>query len=81
MKNSRSVYDVIKTVLEIVPENETSLISDLNKYETKLSYKAPEVLTGSDGWIPLINILNLHIPLIKEEWQIKIREILKNNES
>jgi hypothetical protein len=78
MKNSRSVYDVIKSVLEIVPENEISLINELNKYEAKLSYLAPEVLTGSDGWVPLINMLNLHIPVIKEEWQIKIRELLIN---
>jgi hypothetical protein len=80
MENSRSVYDVIKTVLEIIPESETTLLNDLKKYETKLSYQAPEVLKGSDGWVPLIHILNFNIPIIKEDWQIKIREILQNNE-
>lgn len=80
MKISRSVYAVIKEVLEIIPKNETNLINELKRYETKLSYRAPEVLTGSDGWIPLIHILNLHIPVIKEEWQIKIKELLKNNQ-
>lgn len=80
MENYRSVIDIIKQVVNIVPTNEIELINELNKYTRTLYNKAPELLKGSDCWFPLIHILNYYIPDIKEEWHIKIDNLLKNNQ-
>jgi hypothetical protein len=80
MEKNRLVVDVIKVVVKIIPKSETNLINELNQYKTCMFNQAPEVLSSAYCWIPFLNILNTHIPDIKEDWQIKIREILENNE-
>lgn len=80
MKKPRLVNDIIRVVLEIIPESETILINELKNYKKSLFNQAPESLSGSHCWIQFINILNNHIHDIKEEWQIKIRDILNNGE-
>jgi hypothetical protein len=79
MAKNRLVNEVIRVVLEIIPESETTLINELKKYKRSLFNQAPESLSGSYCWIQFLTILNNHIHDIKEEWQIKIRDILKNN--
>jgi hypothetical protein len=80
MENPRLVNDVINQLLEIIPKSEINLINELTNYKKSLFNQAPEALSGSYCWIPFLNILNTHIPDIKEDWQIKIREVLENNE-
>ena len=80
MENPRLVNDVINQLLEIIPKSEINLINELTNYKKSLFNQAPEALAGSYCWIPFLNILNTHIPDIKEDWQIKIREVLENNE-
>jgi hypothetical protein len=36
----------------------------------------PEYLFGYHSWEQLVHILNKNIPDIKEDWQIKIRDII-----
>ena len=79
METYRSVLDIIKQILNIIPENEIQLINELNKYVKTLYNKAPELLKSADCWMPLIHILNYYIPDIIEEWHIKIDNLLKNN--
>jgi len=74
----RSAADVLKQILVIIPETETILLNELNKYKQDLSYKPPELLEASDCWTPFIEILNYFIPNKDGEWQIKIRDILEN---
>jgi hypothetical protein len=81
MKNPRLVNEIIRVVIEIIPESETTLINELKNYKKTLFNQAPESLSGSYCWIPFINILNNHINDIKEEWQIKIRDILNSGET
>ena len=75
----RLVEDVLKIIMKIIPTNEVELIKDLNNYDKSLFNKAPEVRRGADCWIPFINILDLHIPNIVDEWHIKIRDVLNND--
>jgi hypothetical protein len=75
----RAVDDILEEVLQIIPTSETNLIVEINKFKDTLGNKAPEVLKGSDCWIPFIHILNRNIPDIKDDWQIKIRNLLANN--
>lgn len=75
---ARAVDDIIEEVLQIIPTTETSLILEINNFKDTLGNKAPEVLKGPDCWNPFIHILNRNIPDIKDDWQIKIRDLLAN---
>jgi len=75
---ARSVDDIIEEVLQIIPTTENKLIIEINNFKDTLGNKAPEVLKSSDCWIPFIHILNRNIPYIKDDWQIKIRNLLAN---
>ena len=77
-KKGRLVEVVLKQVMKIIPESETNLINELNKFKKTLDYCAPEMRMASECWVPFIGILNYYIPKIEEEWQIKIRDILNN---
>ena len=77
-ETGRLVEDILKEILKIIPSSEENLIHDLYNFKLSLHNKAPEVQRGSDCWIPFVNILNLHIPLIKDEWHIIIKDILLN---
>lgn len=72
----RRVSDVLQTIMEIIPESETLLINALNDFKDDLRYKAPELQKSYECWDPFIKLLNNHIPIIQDDWQIKIREIL-----
>jgi hypothetical protein len=75
---ARAVDDIIEEVLQIIPNTETNLIVEINKFKDTLGNKAPEVLKGSECWTPFIHILNRNIHDIKDDWQIKIRDLLAN---
>jgi hypothetical protein len=77
----RLVEDVLKIIMNIIPENEVELIKDLDSYDKSLFNKAPELRRSGECWIPFINILDLHIPNIVDEWHVKIRDILNNENS
>jgi hypothetical protein len=75
-QSERDIFEIIAKVLEVIPEDEKVLINSLNKYLDKLAFMPPEYLFGYHSWGPLANILNKNIPDVKEEWQIKIRDII-----
>ena len=77
MEKGRSVFIIIEKILTIIPENYIELINELKKYKNSLFNKAPELLIGQDCWIPFINILNYFVPVIEEDWQIEIKNILQ----
>jgi hypothetical protein len=75
----RSVFDVLKQVIKVIPNTEVNLISALKNYKDKeLNYMAPELLIGGEAWEPFIYILNNFIPDKNEKWQIEIKDILEN---
>ena len=80
MQNSEypSVIDVSKQIIDIIPKNEIELINEIENYIKPLWNQAPEVLKGSYCWSPFLSILNEKIPVISEDWQIKIKEIINN---
>jgi hypothetical protein len=73
----RDIYEIIEKILEIIPKEEEILIKSLNNYlDKKLPFMPPEYLFSYQSWRSLSVILNRNIPDIKEEWQIKIRDII-----
>jgi hypothetical protein len=77
----RDVKEIIITIMEIIPETEIELLKDLNILKDNLAFKPPELRKTGYCWIPFTNLLNNYIPEIKEEWQIKIQNILHNSEA
>jgi hypothetical protein len=75
----RSIIDVSKQIINIIPKNETQLINRIENFIKPLWNQAPELLISSVYWTPFLLILNEEIPIITEDWQIKIR-ILINKE-
>lgn len=75
----RSIEKVIKELLTIIPEKEELLITELKNFNDSLWNKAPELLTSSQLWIPLENILNNNIQNIDEEWKIKLVKIFNGD--
>jgi hypothetical protein len=72
----RLVSDVLNSIMKIIPTSETILIEAMNDFKEDLRYRAPELQISYKCWDPFIKLLNTHIPNIKEDWQIKIQEIL-----
>lgn len=75
-KKPRDIQDVIYSILEVIPETETKLRKELEKFSNKMIYKPPEMINCNDNWLLFANVLNRNIPHIKEEWQIKIQKIV-----
>ena len=75
----RSAKDVLDKILLVIPDTEDQLLAELTNFQKwELHYKAPELLTGPDAWLPFLIILNRFIPEKKEEWQLEIKRILDN---
>jgi hypothetical protein len=74
----RDIFEIIVKILEVIPKDQEKLITSLNKYFDKLEFMPPEYLFGYYSWGPLGDILNKNIPEVKEDWQIKIRDIINN---
>ena len=75
----RSIIDVSKQIIDIIPKNEIQLINKIENFIKPLWNQASELLNSSVYWEPFLLILNEHIPIITEDWHIKIR-ILINKE-
>jgi hypothetical protein len=75
-KKQRDIQDVIFSILEVIPETETKLRKELEKFSNKMIYKPPEMINCNDNWLLFANVLNRNIPHIKEDWQIKIQKIV-----
>ena len=74
----RSVIVVIKQMMEIIPENETALISDLDTFMNGLWNKAPEILKTSCCWIPFTEIKEKNVTKIDKLWKEEIVKIFNN---
>ena len=72
----RDIHDVIYSILEVIPETETKLRKELEKFSNKLIYTPPEMINCRDFWLIFADILNRNIRHIKEEWQVKIQKIV-----
>ena len=74
----RNIIDISKQIMDIIPKNEIQIINEIENYITPLWNQPPEVLKGSLCWTRFSLIFNKHIPIISEDWQIKIRTIINN---
>jgi hypothetical protein len=76
---SRDLGYVIPKIIELIPENETKLLNEIQKYNYDyLAYKSPELRNTKYCWIPFIKILNSNILKIEKDWQINIQKIMNN---
>jgi len=80
-ETERDIIKVIKDMIVHIPETETKLLSDLDKYRLGLWFKAPELREGYECWKPLQNILNTNITSLDEEWKDTIRKIFNDEKS
>jgi hypothetical protein len=74
----RNIIVISKQIIDIIPKNEFQLINKIENYIRTLWNQPPEVLKGSLCWSQFSSILNEQIPIISEDWQIKIRIIINN---
>jgi hypothetical protein len=77
-EKGRDVYDIIDTMLKIIPKSETKLIDDLTIYKSSMWNKAPEVRMAKDCWLPLTSIMNHNVKEIDTEWKIGLLKIFNN---
>lgn len=78
MVNARCVVDVMNEILKLVPEDETTLITDITKYKETLWNQSPEALKTEYCWMPLQNIMNRNIKNIDTEWKRDLLKIFNN---
>ena len=78
-KPLRDLAEVIIVIKDLIPVVEIDLIKDINKLIANLHFQALEVRKGPYYWSILADILNSYIPDIKEDWQIKIQDIVSYN--
>ena len=76
--SQRDIFEVITKILEIIPKEQEKLIKSLNKYIDKLLFMPPEHMRSFYCWSALAEILNNSISDVKEDWQIKIRDVVNN---
>ena len=72
----RSIIDVIKQIIDIIPKNEIQLINKIENFIKPLWNQPPELLNCSLYWRPFLLILNEEIPIVSEDWQIKIKKLI-----
>jgi hypothetical protein len=72
----RSVENVAKQILSIVPENESQIRNMLTNFIDGLWNQAPETLYGSYNWTKFIGLLNSIQWPEKAEWKKQIQPIL-----
>lgn len=75
----RSLFVVIDEILSLIPKSEAALRTDLAKIQKWAAYKAPEIC--AEGWQATAQVLYRHIPLPKEDWQLRIQAIFNGTES
>lgn len=75
--NRRICTDVIQQMLDIIPENNTELIKDLQWNYEDASYKAPE---ETIQWIKTSQTLQKHISNPKEDWEFNVLSTLPVDE-
>jgi len=74
MSNPRSAVDVMDEILRVVPDSETTLITEITKYKETLWNQSPEALKTAYCWKPFQSIMNRNVKNIDTEWK---RDLLK----
>jgi hypothetical protein len=74
----RDVYDIVKQIMDLVPDSEVELLYQLRKFQDGLWNQAPELRISAMFWKPLGNILNKNIDSFEEDWQKKILKLFNN---
>jgi hypothetical protein len=72
----RDIYQVHEQIIKRIPESESELINNLNKFIASLWNQAPEVRKGPEVYLPYGDILNYYIPSYDET---KSEDIWKKN--
>lgn len=73
----RNLAVVIDAMLQLIPEDETSLRMDLREHYNEALYKAPEI----QEWIPVAKTLQFHMENKKYEQWVKDALALWRNDA
>lgn len=71
----RSIQVIIQQILMVIPETETALIGEIQKYRNSLWNQAPEMMGSAELWIPFQHILARNILTFDEDWKILVQKI------
>ena len=73
---SRVGFDyLIKQLLQVIPQDETSLRSDLNKLQEKWFNIAPELRANDEYWNPIKRVLSKYICEFETLWKAQVLHI------
>jgi hypothetical protein len=66
--------ELLRILLEIIPEDEVDLRNDLSKVTKDWWNVAPELRVNSEYFVPFIPVLSAHISIFDMEWKVKVRD-------
>lgn len=77
---SRDLIDVVKAMIEVVPQIEKSVLSSLDDFRSSVEYAAPERIPLL--WDRIANFLQVTFPdpTILEDWQQSVVDIWMGTE-
>lgn len=76
--NERQIDDILAKIIEVIPEDETELISNIKNYDKNLFNQAPELrINGNNGkfWLALQKTLQENIRDIDTQWKQQVVKI------
>jgi hypothetical protein len=77
-EKTKDIDNVAIEILSLVPKTETRFNQELEKFITDLVYKAPEFRNDFISWRQLEYILKSNLKELKNDWQIKIKNIMND---
>jgi hypothetical protein len=77
MSTPRDVVDVVPTLLEIIPDDQTILRKAISDFADKLWNQAPELRMGL-FWTDLAKILNNHVGELDADWKLQLVKVFNN---
>jgi hypothetical protein len=77
MSTARDVGDVVPTLLELIPDDQTILRKSLSEFKDKIWNQAPELRMGL-LWSDLAKILNNLIGELDADWKLQLVKIFNN---
>lgn len=75
----RNLPDVINNIIEVIPDSEDQLITELNELKESTMFTAPEAIGRK--WEILMLVINYHLQYPPEkDWERKVGNIFANKE-
>jgi hypothetical protein len=73
--NEREIDDILAKIIEVIPKDETELISNIKNFDTDLWNQAPELRNSYVFWNALRSALIKDIPVLDTPWKQQVSKI------